>query len=79
MTAPAADNPVLADWGSAHGGAPAFDKIKVEHFPPALDAAMAALSRRDRRHRRQPRAAQLRQHAGGDGALGPRLPPGDLD
>src|ERR1700722_11066972 len=41
MTASAADNPVLADWGSAHGGAPAFDKIKVEHFLPALDEAMA--------------------------------------
>src|SRR5579872_2305691 len=41
MTAPAADNPVLADWGSAHGGTPPFDRIKVEHFAPALDAAMA--------------------------------------
>lgn len=41
MTAPAADNPVLADWGSAHGGTPPFDRIKEEHFAPALDAAMA--------------------------------------
>ena len=41
MTASAADNPVLADWGSAHGGTPAFDEIKVEHFLPALDQAMA--------------------------------------
>src|SRR5579863_3343380 len=41
MTA-SADNPVLADWGSARGGMPAFDKIEVEHFLPALDEAMAA-------------------------------------
>ncbi len=40
MTASAAGNPVLADWGSAHGGVPAFDRIKVEHFLPALDEAM---------------------------------------
>jgi peptidyl-dipeptidase Dcp len=41
MTA-STDNPVLADWGSARGGMPAFDKIEVEHFLPALDEAMAA-------------------------------------
>ncbi|HXQ09547.1 MAG TPA: M3 family metallopeptidase [Caulobacteraceae bacterium] len=41
MTASVADNPILADWGSAHGGAPAFDKISVEHFLPGLDEAMA--------------------------------------
>jgi len=35
------DNPVLAPWSGPHGGAPAFDAIRVEHFPPALDAAMA--------------------------------------
>jgi peptidyl-dipeptidase Dcp len=40
MTASAAGNPVLADWGSAHGGVPAFDRIKVEHFLPALEEAM---------------------------------------
>jgi peptidyl-dipeptidase Dcp len=40
MTASAAGNPVVADWGSAHGGVPAFDRIKVEHFLPALEEAM---------------------------------------
>jgi peptidyl-dipeptidase Dcp len=34
-------NPVLASWEGPHGGAPAFDKIKTEHFQPALEAAMA--------------------------------------
>jgi peptidyl-dipeptidase Dcp len=35
------DNPVLAEWTGPHGGAPAFDKIRTEHFVPALEAAMA--------------------------------------
>lgn len=35
------DNPVLAAWSGPHGGAPAFDRIRVEHFAPALDEAMA--------------------------------------
>ncbi len=34
------DNPVLAAWDGRHGGAPAFDRIRVEHFAPALDEAM---------------------------------------
>jgi peptidyl-dipeptidase Dcp len=38
----AAANPVLAPWNPAHGGVPNFDLIKVEHFSPALDEAMAA-------------------------------------
>jgi peptidyl-dipeptidase Dcp len=33
-------NPVLADWVGPYGGVPAFDKIKVEHFQPALMQAM---------------------------------------
>jgi peptidyl-dipeptidase Dcp len=41
MPTPSTDNPVLANWGSAHGGVPPFDRIAVEHFAPALDAAMA--------------------------------------
>ena len=34
------DNPVLAAWAGPHGGAPALDRIRPEHFPPALDEAM---------------------------------------
>jgi peptidyl-dipeptidase Dcp len=36
-----ADNPVLAPWTGPHGGAPAFDAIRTEHFAPALEAAIA--------------------------------------
>jgi peptidyl-dipeptidase Dcp len=41
-SAPAADNPLLAPWSGPFGGVPPFDKIKVEHFKPALEAAMKA-------------------------------------
>ncbi|GAA4383496.1 M3 family metallopeptidase [Hymenobacter koreensis] len=34
-------NPLLAAWAGPYGGVPAFDKVKVEHFKPALEAAMA--------------------------------------
>jgi peptidyl-dipeptidase Dcp len=34
-------NPLLAPWAGPHGGVPPFDKVKVEHFKPALEAAMA--------------------------------------
>ena len=36
-----ADNPVLAQWTGSYGGAPPFDAIRIDHFPPALDAAIA--------------------------------------
>jgi peptidyl-dipeptidase Dcp len=43
--APAAEatvqNPLLAPWSGPYGGVPPFDKVKVEHFQPALEAAMA--------------------------------------
>src|SRR6266849_2980260 len=39
MTAP---NPLLAKWTGPYGGVPQFDRFKVEHFKPALEAAMAA-------------------------------------
>jgi peptidyl-dipeptidase Dcp len=41
-TPPAAaqDNPLVAAWTGPHGGVPAFDKVKLEHFRPALQAAM---------------------------------------
>ncbi|MCC3152755.1 M3 family metallopeptidase [Hymenobacter sp. BT770] len=39
--ASAATNPLLAPWSGPYGGVPAFDKVKVEQFKPALEAAMA--------------------------------------
>jgi peptidyl-dipeptidase Dcp len=36
-----ATNPLLQKWTGPYGGVPAFDKVKVEHFKPALEAAMA--------------------------------------
>jgi peptidyl-dipeptidase Dcp len=38
---PKTDNPLLAKWTGPHGGVPPFAKVKVEHFKPALEAAMA--------------------------------------
>jgi peptidyl-dipeptidase Dcp len=35
------ENPVLALWTGRYGGAPPFDAIRTEHFPAALDAAIA--------------------------------------
>jgi peptidyl-dipeptidase Dcp len=35
------NNPLLAEWTGPYGGVPPFDRIKVEHFKPALEAAMA--------------------------------------
>ena len=34
-------NPLLAPWTGPYGGVPPFDKVRVEHFKPALEAAMA--------------------------------------
>src|SRR5688500_14216746 len=34
-------NPLLAKWSGPYGGVPPFDLVKVEHFKPALEAAMA--------------------------------------
>jgi peptidyl-dipeptidase Dcp len=34
-------NPLLAKWEGPHGGVPPFDRVRVEHFKPALEAAMA--------------------------------------
>jgi peptidyl-dipeptidase Dcp len=36
-----ATNPLLAEWTGPHGGIPPFDKVRVEDFKPALEAAMA--------------------------------------
>lgn len=35
-------NPLLAPWTGPYGGVPPFDKIKIDHFKPALMAAMDA-------------------------------------
>lgn len=34
-------NPLLAPWAGPHGGAPAFDKVKVSDFTAAIDQAIA--------------------------------------
>jgi len=34
-------NPLLEPWTGAHGGAPPFDRIRPDHFLPALDAAIS--------------------------------------
>jgi peptidyl-dipeptidase Dcp len=34
-------NPLLEPWTGPHGGVPPFDRVEVEHFRPALEAAMA--------------------------------------
>ena len=38
--ADATPNPLLAPWTGPHRGAPAFDKVRIEDFKPALMAAM---------------------------------------
>ena len=50
---------------------PDFSTIKDSDYLPALLAGMAAAEARGPRDRQQPRAADLRQHARRDGALGP--------
>lgn len=35
------ENPLLPRWTGTYGGVPPFDKVKVEYFKPALEAAMA--------------------------------------
>ena len=40
-TAQGAQAPILSPWTGPHGGVPAFDKIKVADFKPALEVAMA--------------------------------------
>jgi peptidyl-dipeptidase Dcp len=34
-------NPLLPQWAGPFGGVPPFDQVRVEHFKPALEAAMA--------------------------------------
>ncbi len=35
------DNPLLAPWTGPFGGVPPLDSVRIEHFKPALEAAMA--------------------------------------
>ncbi len=37
----AQQNPLLAEWSGPYGGVPPFGQVGVEHFQPALEAAMA--------------------------------------
>jgi peptidyl-dipeptidase Dcp len=37
----AAPDPLLAEWTGPYGGVPPFDRVRVEDFEPAFDAAMA--------------------------------------
>lgn len=39
-TAAAEQNPLLAEWTGPYGGVPAFDKVRVEDFKPALEQGM---------------------------------------
>ncbi|HUF17950.1 MAG TPA: M3 family metallopeptidase [Thermoanaerobaculia bacterium] len=41
MTMATSDNPLLAEWAGPYGGVPPFDEVRVEHFKPALESAMA--------------------------------------
>ncbi|HKI04071.1 MAG TPA: M3 family metallopeptidase [Thermoanaerobaculia bacterium] len=41
MAAAPPANPLLAQWTGPYGGVPPFDAVRVEHFKPALEAAMA--------------------------------------
>jgi len=57
LAADAVKNPLLAPWTGPYGGVPAFDKVRVEDFKPALEAAMAEQLRevdRIARNRRPP-------------------------
>ena len=36
-----APNPLTTKWEGPYGGIPPFDKVKIEDFKPALEAAMA--------------------------------------
>jgi peptidyl-dipeptidase Dcp len=41
----AAINPLVAEWKGAYGGVPAFDKVRISDFKPALEQAMALKQR----------------------------------
>src|SRR5207249_2264889 len=39
--AAAPENPLLSTWSGPYGGVPPFDRIKVGHFKPAIETAIA--------------------------------------
>jgi peptidyl-dipeptidase Dcp len=39
-----APNPLIDDWSGPFGGVPPFDRVRVEHFVPALDFAIAQVT-----------------------------------
>ncbi|HVS31608.1 MAG TPA: M3 family metallopeptidase [Thermoanaerobaculia bacterium] len=40
-TQPQTSNPLVAEWQGNYGGVPPFDRVRIEHFKPALEAGMA--------------------------------------
>jgi peptidyl-dipeptidase Dcp len=40
-TTTTAENPLLAEWTGPFAGVPPFDRVEIDHFEPALEAAMA--------------------------------------
>jgi peptidyl-dipeptidase Dcp len=42
VAAPEQNNPLLASWTGPYGGVPAFDKVQVGYFKPAMEAAIEA-------------------------------------
>ena len=59
-----AANPLLSEWKTPFG-VPPFAEIKPEHFLPAIEAGHGRAAEGDRGHRRQPGAADVRQHRRG--------------
>ena len=41
VSSPVTQNPLLAKWEGPYGGVPAFDRVQIALFKPALEAAMA--------------------------------------
>ena len=39
---PEGENPILAPWRGPHGGVPPLDRVRVEHFMPALAEAVSS-------------------------------------
>ena len=58
------DNALLDPWTGPYGGVPAFDRMELSDLKPALEAAMTAKLTEIEAIVQQPRAPDLRQHAG---------------
>ncbi len=57
--APALTSPLVAEWAGPFGGVPPFDHVRVEHFAPAFDQAMAAYRGEIRRIAENPAPADF--------------------